>query len=126
MVDERLRERDVGEWSGLTDDEIHKGWPGWLDDGRRPDGFEDVDVGAGPRDRGVRGDPRSEPRRIAAGGHPRRRDPLAGQGRTGSSDAPVPNLAGVTVRVTDSGQVVGERLALLDGQTVTVTQNDEL
>jgi probable phosphoglycerate mutase len=42
MVDERLRERDVGEWSGLTDVEIQKRWPGWLADGRRPDDFEPV------------------------------------------------------------------------------------
>jgi hypothetical protein len=38
----------------------------------------------------------------------------------------VPNLAGVTVRVSDSGHAIGERLALLDGHTVKVTQNDEL
>ena len=44
----------------------------------------------------------------------------------GLEDAPVPNLAGITVRVTDTGHTVGERLALLDGQTVAVTQNDEL
>src|SRR5918912_2994991 len=40
VVDERLRERDAGEWTGLTRQEITRGWPGWLDDGRRPPGFE--------------------------------------------------------------------------------------
>jgi len=31
LVDERLRERDAGEWSGLTRADIEEGWPGWLD-----------------------------------------------------------------------------------------------
>ena len=43
MIDERLRERDVGEWTGLTRTEIDKRWPGWIDDLRRPDGFEEVE-----------------------------------------------------------------------------------
>ncbi len=33
MVDERLRERDAGEWTGLGRAEIDKGWPGWVADG---------------------------------------------------------------------------------------------
>ena len=44
----------------------------------------------------------------------------------GLENLPVANLAGITVRVTDTGQRVGERLALLDGQAVPETQNDEL
>ncbi len=39
-IDPRLRERDAGEWSGLTRPEIHERYPGFLDDGRRPDGWE--------------------------------------------------------------------------------------
>jgi probable phosphoglycerate mutase len=34
-VDEALRERDVGAWSGLTTAEIESRWPGWLDSWRR-------------------------------------------------------------------------------------------
>ena len=30
MIDPRLRERDAGEWSGLTREEIHDQWPGYL------------------------------------------------------------------------------------------------
>src|SRR5207237_10712520 len=50
---ERLRERDAGEWSGLTRADIEAGWPGWLDSvsdkhtafasgegARRPPGWE--------------------------------------------------------------------------------------
>jgi probable phosphoglycerate mutase len=36
-----LRERDAGPWQGLTHDEIAARWPGYLESGRRPDGFED-------------------------------------------------------------------------------------
>jgi broad specificity phosphatase PhoE len=35
-----LRERHAGPWQGLTRDEIEEGWPGWLDNGRRPPGYE--------------------------------------------------------------------------------------
>jgi broad specificity phosphatase PhoE len=39
VVDD-LRERSAGEWSGLTHDEIELRWPGWIADGRRPEGYE--------------------------------------------------------------------------------------
>jgi broad specificity phosphatase PhoE len=39
-VDLRLRERDAGDWEGRTRAEIDEGWPGYLDSGRRPDGYE--------------------------------------------------------------------------------------
>lgn len=37
-VDPDLRERDAGEWSGLTRSEIHDQWPGFLSDGGTPAG----------------------------------------------------------------------------------------
>jgi len=40
---EGLRERSAGSWSGLTRDDILAEFPGWLDDGRRPDDFEGDD-----------------------------------------------------------------------------------
>ena len=44
VLDPDLRERDAGEWSGLTRAEIERGWPGYLDDDgperRRPPGWE--------------------------------------------------------------------------------------
>jgi probable phosphoglycerate mutase len=44
VLDPDLRERDAGDWSGLTRAEIETGWPGYLDDDgeerRRPDGWE--------------------------------------------------------------------------------------
>ena len=44
-VEPDLAERDVGDWTGLTFDEIEEGWPGALADGGHPDGWEaDDDV----------------------------------------------------------------------------------
>ena len=39
----RLRERDVGAWSGLTREEIEERWPGYLAARRSPPDFEDDD-----------------------------------------------------------------------------------
>ena len=35
-----LMERDAGPWQGLTRIEIENGWPGFLESGNRPDGYE--------------------------------------------------------------------------------------
>lgn len=42
-VDPRLRENHAGEWQGLTHAEIERDWPGYLEAGRRPEGFEPAD-----------------------------------------------------------------------------------
>jgi broad specificity phosphatase PhoE len=39
-VEPRLVESDVGEWQGLSAQEIEEAWPGYLAAGRRPPGFE--------------------------------------------------------------------------------------
>lgn len=39
-VEARLRERHAGEWQGLTRNEIQARYPGFLEDGRRPAGWE--------------------------------------------------------------------------------------
>jgi probable phosphoglycerate mutase len=125
MVDERLRERDAGEWTGLGRAEIDKGWPGWVADDRRPNGFEDaesvmarvVDAFAAIRE----ASPGGSLLVVTHGGVIR-----ALAGSQGLADLPVAHLGGLTVRVSPAGQVVGERIALLDGQTVPITHNDEL
>jgi broad specificity phosphatase PhoE len=47
VLDPDLRERDAGEWSGLTRHQIERDWPGYLDDEgeerRRPPGWEPDD-----------------------------------------------------------------------------------
>ena len=44
VVDVDLRERDAGEWSGLTRAEIERDWPGYLAEERKPPGFEPGDA----------------------------------------------------------------------------------
>jgi broad specificity phosphatase PhoE len=125
IVDERLRERDVGEWSGLTRSQIDKGWPGWLHDGRRPEGFEDsgrVLARVMEAFQTIRATTTGGSFLVVTHG-----GVIRGLARShGLADDPVANLAGITMRVTDSGNSIGERISLLDGQLATVTQNDEL
>ncbi len=40
LIDDDLRERNAGEWSGLTREEIDAQWPSYLDQGHRPPSFE--------------------------------------------------------------------------------------
>lgn len=44
-VIEDLKERSVGQWEGLTRHEIESDWPGWINDDKRPHGWEyDTDL----------------------------------------------------------------------------------
>ncbi len=43
QIDDRLMERDAGEWTGLTRTQIDEGWPGFLGSQGRPSGFEGDD-----------------------------------------------------------------------------------
>ena len=40
LTDERLRERHAGPWQGLTRAQINEQYPGYLDNGQRPKGYE--------------------------------------------------------------------------------------
>lgn len=42
-VDQRLQETHVGPWEGLTRTEIERQWPGYLQERRKPEGFEGDD-----------------------------------------------------------------------------------
>jgi broad specificity phosphatase PhoE len=42
-TEKSFRERDAGEWSGLTREEIEERWPGYLAEHRRPKGWEPDD-----------------------------------------------------------------------------------
>jgi broad specificity phosphatase PhoE len=44
IIEPLLRERDAGEWSGLTRAEIDEAWPGYIDGHRRPPGVEPEDT----------------------------------------------------------------------------------
>jgi broad specificity phosphatase PhoE len=120
-IEGRLRERDGGEWTGLTRAEIESRWPGYLSDGRRPPGYED--------------DPRVVPRALAAleriaseveggvvfavthGGLIR-----AVERHLALDDAgTVPNLGGRWLSVRDRTLRAGERHLLIDPDAVEVT-----
>lgn len=114
LVDARLAETDVGPWQGLTQGEVEAGWPGFLAERRRPEGFEPYDDAA--------------TRMIAALRH------IAAQHRSGevlvvshggviraarrlldAPDARLPNLAGSWFEVDADDRVrVGEVVALID------------
>ncbi len=125
MVDERLRERDAGEWTGLTKSEIEKRWPGWIEGKKRPGGFEDV---ASVITRVLEAfaaihaaSPGASLLVVTHGGVIRCLEKSQGL----SGDA-VTHMGGLTVRMSTSDLVVGGRISLLDAQTVTITQNEEL
>ncbi|MDG2428840.1 MAG: histidine phosphatase family protein [Acidimicrobiales bacterium] len=40
LVEPALVERDAGEWQGLTRSQIETDWPGYLESGKRPPGYE--------------------------------------------------------------------------------------
>jgi len=111
-LDERLGERDVGAWAGLTRAEIDVRYPGWIAAGRRP----------APR-----------PQRIVVlpVGRPALRaiTLLAGTGglvvthggliravgaALGASPWPIPNLSGVSLECREGGFALGQRVSLLD------------
>jgi broad specificity phosphatase PhoE len=125
VVDERLRERDAGEWTGLTHSEIEDRWPGWIEGKKRPNGFEAVDSVV---DRALASfaslqaaSPGGSVLVITHGGVIRALEKL--HGRSGNAIA---NLGGITVRATPSGHSIGERVALLDAGEVAITHNEEL
>jgi broad specificity phosphatase PhoE len=119
--DARLRERDVGAWSGLTRDEIEVGWPGWLADRRSPEGFE--------------GDDRLVERALAAlhdivAAAPGATVVVVSHGGViralerhhGGDPEPLPNLGGrwFTTR-GDGAFTLGERCLLIDPDDIEVT-----
>lgn len=116
VVDEdpRLRERDVGSWTGLTREEIEDRWPGWIADGRRPDGWEDDAVLAGRAWAALR----SVAATLGAG----RRSLVVSHGgviraveaRQGAPPRPVPNLGGVWLHAASGDLVLGDRVTLVD------------
>ena len=123
--DARLMERDAGDWTGKTRAEIEEGWPGFLDGGQRPPGFETDDVlheralaAMGDVGRGAR-----EPVVVVSHGGLIRVVERA----LGSEPHSVPNLGGLDIRRSADGslELVG-RIVLIDAHAVTVTSPPEV
>ena len=118
--DVRLEERDAGEWTGKTRTEIDAGWPGYLDDGRRPAGFETDDV-LYHRAMAAIGD-------IAAAAH----EPVVVfshgglirvvERALGSEPHSVPNLGGLDIRRVDGEG--GAHALELAGRTVLISAEE--
>jgi probable phosphoglycerate mutase len=127
LTDPDLRERDVGEWSGLTRDEIEARYPGayaaWREDPNRPPpGGETNDVilvrleaALGRIATAYEG---GEVLAISHGGVMRLLERTHGDA---DQPPPFPNLGGIVVDVHGSRLDVGDRVLLLDPSTDSVT-----
>jgi broad specificity phosphatase PhoE len=122
-ADARLRERDVGVWSGLTRAEIEERWPGWIAARRSPEGFEGDEALAGRaldalRDVAAAAAPGATCFVVTHGGVIR-----AVERHHGAQPEPVPNLGGrwLTSVPGDDGFSLGERRLLIDPDDIEVT-----
>ena len=138
IVDPRLRERDAGEWSGLTREEIHEQWPGYLADdvqvsvgrvagstGRRPPGWESDDD-LWPRVRASlveieRLVPDGDVLAITHGGVI-----YATEAELGGSGGRLANLGARWVEVDGEELVLGERLVLVDPEETETIERDRV
>jgi broad specificity phosphatase PhoE len=120
-VDPRLRERSAGDWEGRTRAEIDEGWPGYLESGDRPDGYEaDESVLARVLEAlGEIADAHDgDVLVVTHGGVVRTLERHLG----GDGEGLIPNLGGRWVH-HDGGTVrLGERVVLLDEAQVTRPQ----
>lgn len=121
-----LVERSAGEWSGLTRDDIRREWPDYLEQDRRPPGYEDDDELAVRVDAGLReaaeliGD--GEGLVVAHGGIIYLLEDRADtrQGRIG-------NLGAIWIDVDASGTItVGERVELIDEGELHSAQSSDI
>ena len=121
VVAPNLRERSAGEWEGRTRAEIEAGWPGFLESGRRPAGYEPDDsvlervltaleAIAAAHDGDVLV--------ITHGGVVRVVERHLG----GDAEGLIPNLGGLWLEHHGDGLRVGERVVLLDESQVTRPQ----
>ena len=119
-VDADLAERDVGDWTGLTIDEIEEGWPGALASGGHPDGWEEDDDVAtratSALERIAKANPGARVLVITHGGLIRSLERVLGL------DSPyLANLGGLWVTVDGGGVTAGERVEIIDHAAVAAT-----
>jgi probable phosphoglycerate mutase len=111
VLDQRLRERDAGEWTGLTRAEIDERWPGWREGKQRPEGYEPAAHVVARVLEALSATHTSNPGSVhlvvTHRGVIRRLE--KSQGISGPG---VPHLGGVIVNVSTSGIEVRDRLSL--------------
>lgn len=120
LVDPDLRERHAGEWQGLTRIEIDERWPGYLDDRRRPAGWEPDDEllarATAALVRIAELVPGGEAIAVTHGGLV-----YVLEGSFGEPFERLPNLAGRWIEVGPDGPTrLGERVILVDPDELTV------
>jgi broad specificity phosphatase PhoE len=120
-VDPRLRERHAGEWEGRTRAEIDEGWPGYLETGKRPAGYEADDsvlerVLAALGAIGANHD--GDVLVVTHGGVVR----VLERHLDEDADGLIPNLGGRWLELDERGLRLGDRVVLLDESQVTRPQ----
>jgi broad specificity phosphatase PhoE len=122
VVDPRWRERNAGDWQGLTRAEIEEGWPGHLADGRRPDRWEHDDAVVGraldaltAADVGARAAGHGVVVVVTHGGVVRTLERHLGD----PTNELLPNLGGRWFDVDGDAVGLGPRVLVLDGVAVT-------
>jgi probable phosphoglycerate mutase len=119
---EALRERAAGEWTGLTREEIERGWPGAIEEGRHPQGYEGNELLVArviPMLQAIAERFRSA-LIVTHGG-------VIGavERHLGAEHHRTPNLGGRVIRVNGPEMVLGEPLLLVDPHDVMVTSPPE-
>ncbi len=112
QVVDGLKERDSGQWSGLTRVEIEQKWPGWVDSDRRPEGWE-YNKDLVPRileavESIAAEFPGATALVVSHGGVI-----IELEDHLGVNEARIPNLHGRIVRHTANGLTAGDRLELI-------------
>jgi broad specificity phosphatase PhoE len=119
VLDADLRERDAGEWTGLTRAEIERRYPGYLPDGRRPAGWESDEHLAARAQRALRriadAIPGGDGLVITHAGVVFAVERHLGQDRTRLA-----NVEGRWVTMAPEGLRLGDRVVLAEPQDVTV------
>ena len=120
VVEPDLRERHAGEWQGLTRPEIDEGWPGYLEDHRRPDGWEPDDTLLARATAALRRIhdlvPDGEAIAVTHGGLV-----YVLEGSFGEPFERLPNLAGRWIEVGPDGPTkLGDRVLLVDPDELTI------
>ena len=119
VLDADLRERDAGEWTGLTRAEIERRYPGFLPDGRRPAGWESDELLVERAERALRriadAVPGGDVLVITHAGVVFAVERGLGQDRTRLA-----NVEGRWVTMTPEGLRLGDRVVLAEPQDVTV------
>ncbi len=124
LTTELVRERSVGEWSGLTRAEIELRYPGFLEARKSPPEFESDESVLARAIPALLAIARATPGEVLVISH-------GGVIRTlerslGVEPTPLPNLAGRWIDIDGESMRCGERVVLIDPGDVTVTIPQQL